>query len=70
MAERSIQFRTGYKRGGVAGKGGTTTVTPKKKEPGIIRKTIGKIRKKLIPTFGEQHETATKAGKKDFYINS
>ena len=66
MAERSVQFRSEYKRGGVTGKGGTTTAAPKKKEPGIIKKTIGKIRKKLIPTFGEQHETATKAGKKEF----
>ena len=66
MAERSVQFRTGYKRGGVTGKGGTTTATPKKKEPGIIKKTIGKIRKKLIPTFGEQHDTATNEGKKKF----
>ena len=64
MPGRSVQFRSEYKRGGVTAKGGTTTATPKKKEPGIIRKTIGKIRKKLIPTFGEQHETATKAGKK------
>ena len=66
MAERSIQFRTGYKRGGPVEKGGTTTAAPKKKEPGIIRKGIDKVRKKLIPTFGEQHETATKADKKTF----
>ena len=71
MPGRSVTFRSEYKRGGVAGKGkggggGTTTTAPKKKKPGIIRKTIGKIRQKLIPTFGEQHEAATKAGKKTF----
>jgi hypothetical protein len=71
MTARSIQFRSEYKRGGVAGKGkgggggGTTTAT-KKKEPGKIKKFFGKIRKKIIPTFGEQHEAATRAGKKTF----
>ena len=68
MPGRSVTFRSEYKRGGVAGKGkgggcGTTTT---EKKPGIIRRTIDKVRKKLIPTFGEQHETATKAGKKTF----
>ena len=66
MAERSIQFRTGYKRGGSVEKGGTTTPTPKKKEPGKIKKFFGKIRKKIAPTFGEQAEEARKAGKKTF----
>ena len=51
---RSIQFRTGYKEGGGV------------KKEGIIRRTLSKIRKKILPTFGEQHETATKAGKKEF----
>jgi len=58
-----------YKRGGVAGKGGgggSSGTTTKKKEPGIIKKTLGSLRKKFLPTFGEQHETATKAGKKEF----
>ena len=66
MLGRSVTFRSEYKRGGVAGKGkgggGGTT----EKKPGIIRRTIDKVRKKLIPTFSEQHETATKAGKKTF----
>ena len=66
MAERSVQFRTGYKRGGVTGKGGTTTTAPKKKEPGKIKKFIGKIRKKIIPTFGEQFTKAKESGKKTF----
>ena len=72
MPGRSTKFRTGYKRGGVAGKGkgggggSAGTTATKKKEPGIIRSTIDKLRKKFIPTFGEQHETATKAGKKKF----
>ena len=69
MPGKSVTFRSEYKRGGVAGKGkgggGTTTAT-KKKEPGIIKRTIDKVRKKLIPTFDEQHETATKEGKKTF----
>ena len=66
MTERSVQFRTGYKRGGVTGKGSTTTATPKKKEPGKIKKFFGKIRKKIIPTFGEQHKKARDEGKKTF----
>ena len=66
MSGRSVQFRTGYKRGGVTGKGGTTTTAPKKKEPGKIKKFIGKIRKKIIPTFGEQFTKAKESGKKTF----
>jgi len=66
MAERSVQFRSEYKRGGVTGKGGTTTATPKKKEPGKIKKFFGKIRKKIAPTFGEQFTKAKESGKKTF----
>ena len=47
----------GYKRGG--------GVTGEKK-PGIIRKAIGNVRKKFIPTFGEQFDKAKKSGKKTF----
>ena len=47
----------GYKRGG--------GVTGEKK-PGIIRRTIGKVRKKFIPTFDEQFDKAKKSGKKTF----
>ena len=47
----------GYKRGG--------GVTGKKK-PGKVRSLIGKIRKKIAPTFGEQGEKARKEGKKVF----
>ena len=47
----------GYKRGG--------GVTGEKK-PGKIRSLIGKIRKKIAPTFGEQAEKARKEGKKVF----
>ncbi len=47
----------GYKRGG--------GVTGEKK-PGIIRRTIGKVRKKFLPTFGEQLDKARKEGKKTF----
>ena len=47
----------GYKRGG--------GVTGEKK-PGIIRKTIGKIREKIVPTFDEQFADAKKSGKKTF----
>jgi len=67
MSARSIQFRTGYKRGGVAGKGkgggggSAGTTATKKKEPGFIKRTLGKIRKKILPTFGEEFGAA--AGK-------
>jgi len=37
-----------------------------KKSPGKIRSAIGKIRKKFIPTFGEQFTKAKKEGKKTF----
>ena len=47
----------GYKRGG--------GVTGEKK-PGKVRSTIGKIRKKIVPTFGEQFDKAKKSGKKTF----
>jgi hypothetical protein len=47
----------GYKRGG--------GVTGEKK-PGKVRSLIGKIRKKFIPTFGEQFSKAKKEGKKVF----
>jgi len=47
----------GYKRGG--------GITGEKK-PGIIRRTIGKVRKKIVPTFGEQFDKAKKQGKKTF----
>jgi len=50
MPGRSTKFRTGYKKGGGV------------KKEGII----SRLRKKFIPTFGEQHETAIKAGKKTF----
>ena len=47
----------GYKRGG--------GVTGEKK-PGKIRSLIGKVRKKIAPTFGEQFAKAKKEGKKTF----
>ena len=47
----------GYKRGG--------GVTGEKK-PGKIRSAIGSLRKKFIPTFGEQFAKAKKEGKKTF----
>ena len=37
-----------------------------KKAPGKIRKTVGKIRKKFMPTFDEQFADAKKSGKKTF----
>ena len=47
----------GYKRGGgVKGE----------KKPGIIKRAIGSVRKKFIPTFGEQFKKAKDAGKKTF----
>ena len=46
----------GYKRGGVTGE----------KKPGKIRSLIGKVRKKIAPTFGEQFSDAKKSGKKTF----
>jgi len=57
-----------YKRGGVAGKGkrgggGTTTTEKKPKKLGFFKKILDKLRPR---TFGEEHETATKAGKEEF----
>jgi len=47
----------GYKRGGgVKGE----------KKPGIIKKVIGSVRKKFIPTFGEQFDKARKNKQKTF----
>jgi len=47
----------GYKRGGgVKGE----------KKPGIIKRAIGSVRKKFIPTFDEQFKKAKDAGKKTF----
>jgi len=60
MANRLYNKQTtpkGYKRGG--------GITGEKK-PGIIRRTIGKVRKKIVPTFGEQFDKAKKQGKKTF----
>ena len=37
-----------------------------KNAPGKIRKTVGKIRKKFLPTFDEQFADAKKSGKKTF----
>ncbi len=54
MANRLYNKQTtpkGYKRGGGVGK---------------VRSTIGKIRKKFLPTFGEQFADAKKKGKKTF----
>ena len=60
----------GYKRGGgVTGKTTTTkttTTTKSEKKPGFFRRTIGKIRKKIVPTFDEQFSKAKKEGKKTF----
>ena len=36
------------------------------KKKGIFRKTIGKIRKKIAPTFSEQFSKAKEGGKKTF----
>ena len=44
----------GYKRGGGV------------KKPGKVKSFFGKIRKKLVPTFGEQFSDAKKKGKKTF----
>ena len=60
----------GYKRGGgVTGKTTTTkttTTTKSEKKPGIIRRTIGKVRKKFLPTFDEQFAKARKNKQKTF----
>ena len=60
----------GYKRGGgVTGKTTTTkttTTTKSEKKPGLFRKTIGKIRKKIVPTFDEQFAKARKNKQKTF----
>ena len=58
----------GYKRGGgVTGKTATTkttTTTKSEKKPGFFKRTIGRIRKKIVPTFSEQFADAKKKGKK------
>ena len=41
-----------------------------KKAPGKIRSTIGKFRKKWMPTFDEQFSKAKKEGKKTFRSTS
>ena len=51
----------GYQKGG-----GVMSTKPAEKKPGIIRRTIGKIRKKIAPTFSEQFSEAKKSGKKTF----
>ena len=60
----------GYKRGGRIGgvktKTTTTTTTKSEKKPGFFKRTIGKVRKKFIPTFDEQFSKAKKEGKKTF----
>ena len=58
----------GYKRGGGVNKTTTTTntSTKEKEKPGIIKKTIGKVRKKFIPTFGEQFKKARDEKKSKF----
>ena len=60
----------GYKGGGgVTGKTTTTkttTTTKSEKKPGLFRKTIGKIRKKIVPTFDEQFAKARKNKQKTF----
>jgi len=60
----------GYKRGGgVTGKTTTTkttTTTKSEKKPGLFKRVVGKIRKKIVPTFGEQFADAKKKGKKTF----
>ena len=57
MANRLYNKQTspkGYKRGGEV------------KKPGFFRRTIGKFRKKIVPTFDEQFSKAKKEGKKTF----
>ena len=39
---------------------------PTEKKPGIIKKTLGAIRKKIAPTFPEQFTKAKEGGKKEF----
>ena len=58
----------GYKRGGGVNKTTTTTntSTKEKEKPGIIKETIGKVRKKFIPTFGEQFKKARDEKKSKF----
>ena len=38
----------------------------KSSKVGKVRKTIGKVRKKFVPTFDEQFADAKKSGKKTF----
>ena len=59
MLGRSVTFRSEYKRGG---KVSSTT----EKKPGIIKKTLGSLRKKFLPTFKEQHAKAKAEGKGEF----
>ena len=58
----------GYKRGGGVNKTTTTTTTStkEKEKPGIIKKTIGKVRKKFLPTFDEQFKKARDEKKSKF----
>ena len=58
----------GYKRGGGVKKTTTTTntSTKEKEKPGIIKRTIGKVREKFIPTFDEQFKKARDEKKSKF----
>ncbi len=57
----------GYKRGGGVKKTTTkNTSTQEKEKPGIIKRTIGKVRKKFIPTFDEQFKKARDEKKSKF----
>jgi hypothetical protein len=59
-------YKKGGRIGGVKTKTTTTTTTKSEKKPGFFRRTIGKVRKKFIPTFDEQFSKAKKEGKKTF----
>ena len=65
MPGRSVKFRTGYKKGEVAGKGSATTT--KKKEPGIIRRTLSKIRKKFFQLSANNMKLLQKQAKKNLH---
>ena len=59
-------YKKGGRIGGVKTKTTTTTTTKSEKKPGFFKRTIGKVRKKFIPTFDEQFSKAKKEGKKTF----
>ena len=64
MSGRSVQFRTGYKRGGVTGKGAQLQLHLKRKNQELLKKLLARSEKNLFQLLANNMKLLQKQAKK------